>query len=74
MGWLAPVDDGPNHAVVSTLLAKKFGWQQGQRLDVGFADGAHKQLTIIAIRDIDPAVAGFNLSRDLVRTHDPTAL
>lgn len=74
VGWLSPEDDGPNHAVVSTLLAERFGWHDGHTIDVGFVDGSSQRLSIVAIRDIDPAMAGFNLSRETVRAHDPAAL
>lgn len=74
VGWLSPEDDGANHAVVSTLFAEKFGWHDGQSVSVGFADGSIEELTIVAVRDIDPAMVGFYLSRDTVRAHDPTAL
>lgn len=74
VGWLSPEDDGPTHAVVSTLLAEKFRWHEGDSIGVGFADGTTENLTIVAIRDIDPAMAGFNLSRETVREHDPAAL
>ncbi|MFT3944963.1 MAG: ABC transporter permease [Ancrocorticia sp.] len=74
VGWLSPDDEGVDHAVVSTLLAEKFGWHEGQTLEVTFADGDTEELTIIAIRDFEPAMAGFYLSRNTVRAHDPTAL
>ncbi|MCZ4517834.1 ABC transporter permease [Rhodococcus ruber] len=74
VGWLDEGDQGPENAVVSTLLADKFGWTQGQTIDVGFRDGESEQLTIVAVRDIDASMAGFDLSRDTVRKHDPGSL
>src|SRR5690606_32490402 len=54
---------------------EKFGWHDGQSVSVGFADGSIEELTIVAVRDIDPStMVGFYLSRDTVRAHDPTAL
>ncbi len=74
VGWLEGSDRGPDNVVVSTLLAEKFEWSEGQTIETGFVDGTAKNMTIVAVREIDPARVGFNISRNVVREHDPGAL
>jgi putative ABC transport system permease protein len=64
----------PGEAVLGESTAHTFQVRAGERIAVTFADGRSETLQVSRVLPDDPARGAFVMSRDLVRSHDPSAL
>ncbi|MER6946040.1 FtsX-like permease family protein [Nonomuraea sp. NPDC000554] len=63
---------GGDRMVIESWVSKERGWRAGQAVRLTFEDGRTVPVTVAAV--VDEALSSVLLSRDLVRTHDPSAL
>lgn len=64
----------PGQAVLDEPTATLLGVEAGESLSVQFVDGNYENVVVSQVLPLDPARGSFVLPRDLVRSHDPSAL
>ncbi|WP_086829806.1 FtsX-like permease family protein [Allokutzneria sp. NRRL B-24872] len=74
IGGVGSADSERNGVVLSTSMAQRFGLARGASVPVGFVDGQSEVLKVTSVLPDDPARGDFVLNRDLVRSHDGSAL
>ena len=70
----SPSGPGDGRVILAESRAREFGVAQGGTITATFADGVRVALRVSAIQPDRPGSAGMLLSRQAVRSHDPSAL
>ncbi|PPK71266.1 ABC transporter permease [Actinokineospora auranticolor] len=65
---------GTDTMAVNSPTASRMAWHPGSTADITFADGSTTKLRVVAVFSKTSAAASALVTRETVRTHDPSAL